>query len=139
MPIDNGRPPTPAEIFGAALESLNGENLDGLIERCTDDVVFEFPFAPNGKPRRIEGKDQVRDYLGALPGIEITAPPSIDVHQTTDPDKAVIEMRATGRVTTTGAPFDQSYVVVLVVSDGLISRYRDYWNPLVALETEKSA
>jgi uncharacterized protein len=43
---------------------------------------------------------------------------------------AIIEMTMTGTVTATGAPYEQSYVVVLTVRDGLIARYRDYWNPL---------
>ena len=42
-------------------------------------------------------------------------------------------------MTATGRPYAQDYVIVLVVKDGLMTLYRDYWNPLVALELEKSA
>ena len=37
-------------------------------------------------------------------------------------------------MTATGAPYEQSYVSVLTVRDGLIVRYRDYWNPLRSAE-----
>jgi uncharacterized protein len=47
---------------------------------------------------------------------------------------AIIEMTMPGTVTATGAPYEQSYVVVLTVRDGLIARYRDCWNPLRSAE-----
>ncbi|MGD0700500.1 MAG: hypothetical protein ABSA02_11515 [Trebonia sp.] len=58
----------------------------------------------------------------------------METHQTLDPDVAVIEMTATGKLKDTGEPYDQSYVVVLTARDGRITRYRDYWNPLKALK-----
>ncbi|WP_214106146.1 nuclear transport factor 2 family protein [Acrocarpospora catenulata] len=134
------RPTTPAEIFSSALGSLRNGDVAGWVDLCAEDVVFEFPYAPAGRPRRLEGKEAVASYLGVLPGsIEVTKEPQVTVHQTVDPDKAVIEMEIEGRVAATGAPYAQSYVVVLTVADGLITRYRDYWNPLVVLDMEPSA
>lgn len=51
-----------------------------------------------------------------------------------DPDVAVIEMTATGKLKDTSEPYDQSFVVVLTAREGRIVRYRDYWNPLKALK-----
>ena len=50
---------TATEIFEQALAGIKvGDALD-LISRCTEDVIFEFPFAPAGRPRRVEGRDAV--------------------------------------------------------------------------------
>lgn len=34
----------------------------------------------------------------------------------------------------TGKPFDMTYIAVVTVQDGLITSYRDYWNPLTIQE-----
>ncbi|MFC0531564.1 nuclear transport factor 2 family protein [Phytohabitans kaempferiae] len=134
------RPTTPTEIFRSALASLRSGDVTGWVDLCAEDVVFEFPYAPAGRPQRLEGKKAVASYLSVLPGsIEVTKEPQVTVHQTVDPNKAIIEMQIEGRVTATGAPYDQSYVVVLTVADGLITLYRDYWNPLVVIDMEPSA
>jgi ketosteroid isomerase-like protein len=126
---------TPGEVFATAMTAISSGDVEGWLAQCTDDVVVEFPFAPPGRPRRVAGRDAVGQYLKAYPGqIEFDEVTNLDVHQTVDPDTAVIEMTATGRVKATGAPYEMSYVVVLKTVDGRMSLYRDYWNPLVALE-----
>jgi uncharacterized protein len=110
-------------------------DIGALVDLCADDVVFEFPFAPPGRPTRVDGKPELGDYLKALSGrVRIEGVRNVEVHETVKPDVAIIEMTMTGSVKATGAPYEQSYVVVLTVRDGLIARYRDYWNPLRVAE-----
>ncbi len=56
------------------------------------------------------------------------------IHETTDPETIVAEMRGVGRLVETGAPYDMTYIAVVTVRDGRITNYRDYWNPLAVLE-----
>lgn len=45
----------------------------------------------------------------------------------------MVEMRGVGRLVETDSPFDMTYmtyIAVVTVKDGLITSYRDYWNPL---------
>jgi uncharacterized protein len=106
-----------------------------LVDLCADDVVFEFPFAPPGRPARVEGKLALGDYLKGISGrMRLEGVSNLEIHETVKPEVAIIEMTMTGTVTATGAPYEQSYVVVLTVRDGLIVRYRDYWNPLRVAE-----
>ena len=127
--------PTPGDVFTTAMTAIASGDLDGWLAQCTDDVVVEFPFAPPGCPRRVVGKEAVGQYLVGHPGqIDFDEVTHLEVHQCVEPDTAVIEMIATGQVKTTGAPYEMSYVVVLKTVDGLMSVYRDYWNPLAALE-----
>ena len=51
-----------------------------------------------------------------------------------DGTNAVLEFSCKGTSHETGARYDQDYVSVLDLREGLISRYRDYWNPLTVLE-----
>jgi hypothetical protein len=125
--------PTPTEVFERILAGIGAGDAHALLGRCRDDVVFEFPFAPDGRPTRLEGKQAVGEYLGSVAsGAVFEHLTNLEMHQTVDPDVAVIEFSATGRVRDTDSPFERSYVVVLTVRDGLVARYRDYWNPLAS-------
>ncbi|WP_079143434.1 nuclear transport factor 2 family protein [Streptomyces luteocolor] len=91
--------------------------------------------APPGAPRRLDGRSAVRAYMTAYPDhIDLAAIPHVEIHRTTDPEVVIVEMRSEGRSVSTGRDFEMEYVAVVTVKDGLITHYRDYWNPLTALE-----
>lgn len=122
-------------MFVEATEAIRTGDADGWLARCHDDVVLEFPYAPAGRPQRVEGKAAAGEYLRAVPAqISFERVTNLVVHQTVDPNTAIIEWSATGRVKATGAAYEMSYVVVLTVVDGKIAHYRDYWNPLTVLD-----
>jgi uncharacterized protein len=123
---------TAVDVFSKlARVGVATSDVAALVDLCADDVVFEFPFAPPGRPARVEGKPALGDYLKAVSGrMRLEGVTSLEIHETVKPEVAIIEMTMTGTVTATGAPYEQSYVVILTVRDGLIARYRDYWNPL---------
>jgi uncharacterized protein len=125
--------PSPVDVFKQAAPAIQSGDVQALLELCADDAVFEFPFAPAGRPAKIEGKQALGEYLSAIPARVAFNQVDLETHQTVDPDVAVIEMTAAGTVKDTGQPYRMSYVVVLTVRNGLIKRYRDYWNPLAAV------
>lgn len=106
----------------------------GLLDMLTDDVLFEFPFAPPGGVTRLEGKAALSAYLpkvGQLFTIE-----GLSLYRTivsADGRHAVLEFSGSAFANDGGARYDQDYVSVLDLRDGLISRYRDYWNPGILL------
>ena len=127
---------TAVDVIGRLAQQgvVTGDSAE-LLDMCVDDVVFEFPFAPPGRPTRVEGKPALADYLRSIAGrMRIEHLREVEIHETVKPEVAIVEMTMTGTVTATGAPYEQSYVVVLTVRDGLIARYRDYWNPLRVAE-----
>jgi uncharacterized protein len=125
--------PTAVEVFEKALPAIRSGGAGALLDLCADEVVFEFPFAPADRPQRVEGNQAAGEYLSAVASrVQISAA-DVEKHQTVDPSVGVIEMTVHGTVTDTGEPYDRSYVVVLAVRDGLIVRYRDYWNPMESL------
>ncbi|MFH9008632.1 nuclear transport factor 2 family protein [Streptomyces afghaniensis] len=128
-------PTSPADLFRHSLRLLLDKDIAGWVGLWAEDGVMEFPFAPEGWPRRLEGKEAVAAYMRPYPDhIDLHDFPALRIHQTTDPQTIVVEMRGVGRLVETDAPFDMTYIAVVTVRDGHITSYRDYWNPLAVLE-----
>ncbi|MGW7049715.1 nuclear transport factor 2 family protein [Streptomyces avermitilis] len=124
-------PVHPADLFRHGLQLLLDKNIPAWIDLWADNGVIEFPFAPEGWPERLDGKAAIADYMRHHPDhIDLHDFPSVAIHQTSDPDTIVIEMRGTGRLVKSDAPFDMPYIAVVTIENGLITHYRDYWNPL---------
>ncbi|MFJ8464327.1 nuclear transport factor 2 family protein [Streptomyces swartbergensis] len=128
-------PTTPADLYRHSLRLLLEKDIDAWAGLWAEDGVMEFPFAPPGWPRRLEGKEAVAAYMRPYPDhIDLHDFPDLRIHPTTDPETIVAEMRGVGRLVKTDSPYDMTYIAVVTVRDGLIASYRDYWNPLTVLE-----
>ena len=105
------------------------------IELWADDGVCEFPFASPGRPRLLQGKEQILAYMTAYPSrIFIEGVDKLRVHPALDPNVVVVEMTIKGRAVKTDKPYNQQYVIVAETRDGKLTHYREYWNPLVSAE-----
>ncbi|MCU7827087.1 nuclear transport factor 2 family protein [Kitasatospora sp. DSM 101779] len=130
-------PVTPAELYRHGLQVLLDKDIPAWVELWDKDGVLEFPFAPEGWPRRLEGKAAVGDYMRHYPDhVDLHDFPDVTIHQTTAPETIVVEMRGVGRLVKTDAPFEMTYIAVVTVEDGLITHYRDYWNPIAVSRPE---
>ncbi|MFB7656844.1 MULTISPECIES: nuclear transport factor 2 family protein [unclassified Streptomyces] len=127
---------TPApDLYRHSLRLMLDKDIDAWVALWAEDAVMEFPFAPEGWPRRLEGREAVAAYMRHYPDhIDLHDFPELRIHETTDPATVVVEMRAVGRLVRTGAPYDMTYIAVVTVEDGRFTAYRDYWNPLVLQE-----
>ncbi|WP_330327703.1 nuclear transport factor 2 family protein [Streptomyces pseudovenezuelae] len=125
---------SPADLYRHSLRLLLDKDIPAWVGLWAEDGIMEFPFAPPGRPRRLEGKEAVAAYMRPYPDhIDLHDFPEVRIHETTDPETIVVEMRSVGRVVATDGPFEMTYVAVVTVRDGLIVSYRDYWDPLAAL------
>ncbi|MFH8336483.1 nuclear transport factor 2 family protein [Streptomyces sp. AM6-12] len=128
-------PTSPAELYRHSLRLLLDKDIAAWVALWAGDGVMEFPFAPDGWPRRLEGREAVAAYMRRYPDhIDLHDFRDVRIHQTTDPGTIVVEMRGVGRMVETNAPFDMTYIAVVTVRNGRIASYRDYWNPLAAQE-----
>ncbi|WP_405406248.1 nuclear transport factor 2 family protein [Streptomyces sp. NBC_01104] len=124
-------PTSPAEVYHHSLRLLLDKNIPGWISLWAEDGSMEFPFAPEGWPRRLENREAIAAYMRHYPDhIDLHDFPELRIHQTTDPEVIVVEMRGVGRLVETDSPFGMTYIAVVTVRDGYITSYRDYWNPL---------
>jgi uncharacterized protein len=103
-----------------------------------EDGVHEMPFARPGIPRRIEGRENIRAFLGRAAGaapMTFTEFRNVRVHETTDPGTIICEYDLHGVVTRTGEPFVFSYILLLTVRDGQIALVRDYMDTFAMTAT----
>ncbi|MFD0271886.1 nuclear transport factor 2 family protein [Streptomyces sp. NPDC127106] len=129
-------PASPAALYRHSLRLLLDKNIPAWVALWAEDGLMEFPFAPEGWPARLEGKEAIAAYMRDYPDhIDLHDFPALRIHRTTDPETIVVEMRGVGRLVETDAPFDMTYIAVVTVRDGRIASYRDYWNPLAVLAT----
>lgn len=105
------------------------------VELFAPDGVLEFPYAPEGLPRTVQGHDALFAHMTHFPDTFDVEFVDLVLHETASPQLAVAEFRSVGRAVPTGKPYEQTCVsVVHTDTEGLITRYVDYWNPLVAIE-----
>lgn len=111
------------------------QDADGLLPMMAEDAVMEFPYAPSGQVRKLNGRAELAAYLarlGEVLAIDSLSPPR--VHRTGDPEVTILEFTAAGRGLRTARPYNQTYISVITVRQGQIVHYRDYWNPLAVIE-----
>jgi ketosteroid isomerase-like protein len=114
---------------------LLAQDMLGFADLWAEDGTMEFPFAPRGAPRLLEGRAAVREYLRHYTDhMDVRAVPKRTVHVTTDPNVAIAELEVTGVAMATGRDYRLAYVAVVTARDGEIAHYRDYWDPLAAQE-----
>ncbi|ADO56429.1 MULTISPECIES: nuclear transport factor 2 family protein [Paenibacillus] len=119
--------------------NLLEENMEQWISLFDDNAVFEFPYAPKHFVQVLQGKAAIYEYIKEFPSIlRIQHFSSPTIHTTTDPSLFVAEFASEAQAVSTGKPYNQTYISVIKLKNGKISHYKDYWNPLVALEALES-
>jgi ketosteroid isomerase-like protein len=126
--------PTAVQLLRNSLDTFLAKDMKGWSELCDENVVAEFPFAPEGSPARIEGRKALYEYLRGYPSIiDVRNIPSLKVYSTDDPNTAIAEWSASGSVIANGNPYEMSYATFATFRNGLIVNYREYWNPMAFL------
>lgn len=124
---------TPEKTFRRMTDLMLAKDMDAVADLWAPDGVAEFPFAAQGSPRMLSGREEVRAYLTRYPELmDMTEVAALTVRPTDQADTVVVEWTSAGRTVATSRPYRLDYIVVLTVRDGLITLYRDYWNPLAA-------
>ena len=118
------------EVLKRSHERFLAKDMKGWSELCDENVLVEFPFAPEGSPSRIEGRAGIYEYLRGYPDmIDIKTISSAKYFATDDPLMAIADWSVEGRVIGNGNPYNMSYATFVTVKDGHITHYREYWNP----------
>jgi len=112
----------------AAVSPIPGDMADCYAER----FVIEMPFAAGLAPERMETtREELRARVTAgLAARRYTRATDVRIHETADPEVAVVEYRLDGHKGADASPFSLAFVMVVTVRDGLIVHSRDYSNPI---------
>ena len=125
---------TPGELFAKHF-SFFGKDASAEADAVYhDDVVVDFPYAPQHHTQRLEGKaavvrfcSRVGDFFEGIGG-------SVDrVFETGDPNVAIVETTGWSTSKETGLPYRQNYIAVVTARDGKISHINEYYNPIKVL------
>jgi uncharacterized protein len=117
------------ELLAAAVSRTPGDMADCY----APEVVIEMPFAVAALfPSRIETtREELRARFQAGTGARrYREARDVAIHQTTDPDVAIVEYELCGAMVATGEEFASRYAMVITVRDGFIVHSRDYSNPV---------
>ena len=125
---------TAVQLFHNSLDKFLAKDMKGWTELCDENVVAEFPFAPEGSPSRLEGRDALYEYLKNYPDvIDVQKIPTVETYTTDDKNVVIAEWSVTGKVISNGNPYNMKYATFVTYRDGLVVNYREYWNPLAFL------
>ncbi|RMI38648.1 hypothetical protein EBN88_16490 [Streptomyces triticirhizae] len=125
---------SPREVFALKEQRVLRFDMAGQADLFAEDGVMEFPFAPAGTPRRLEGRAAIREVLGGAvertreTGMRLLDHGQYTIHDTTDPEVIVVEFDAHGQAGPDGEIRTCPYIQVLRVRDGEIVLFRDYWS-----------
>jgi uncharacterized protein len=115
--------------FAHAIEALQAGDISGWMEIYAPDAIHEFPFAPTGAVRRLEGREAISAYMSQLPG-RIRFGSLSDVRVREVGDELIIEATGHHRRVADGSPREISYIWFITLRSGKVIHIRDYMNPL---------
>ncbi|RAS77482.1 hypothetical protein A4U60_17875 [Priestia endophytica] len=123
------------QILKQFLTFMLEKDMDKWINLWDEHAIFEFPFGPSNYPAKIEGKSNIYTYIKDFPKkIHLYKFSTPQIHHTLNSNVLIAEFKCEGQVIDTGLPYKQKYISVIEITNGKISHYRDYWNPIVAIE-----
>jgi ketosteroid isomerase-like protein len=123
----------PTEVFHRVMGHLFAGDADAYADMFAKDAVVEWPFAPAGWPKRLDGRDAVRTHLGAMlarfqgSGRRFVAVRDAVMHAIGTHELAV---EFSFEIATPDGAARRPYVHFLrVTDDGEIAALRDYFVP----------
>lgn len=131
---------TAAQLLKRSLDTFLAKDMKGWADLCDENVVVEFPFAPDASSTKFVGRAAIYEYLRNYPKvIDVKTIPALKIHVTDDPNVAIAEWSASGKVIGNGNPYEMSYATFVTFRDGLIVNYREYWNPMAFMAAMSGA
>lgn len=130
-----GRPEAgPLEVLQRFRQAAVSQSPEDMSRVYAADAVHEFPFTRPGLPSRLEGRDEIVNWISAgwkTDELHYARYRTLAVHRTRDPDTIIVEQEALGDSASTGE-FALPNIVVLTARSGQIVHLRDYVNVLAA-------
>ncbi|RZU20608.1 hypothetical protein EV645_2845 [Kribbella rubisoli] len=119
---------TPEEVLEQRRQYLIDRDFEGFVSLFAEDAVLELPFAVQGLPDRLVGREAIREFSlqAAAHAIAIIDLRTVQLHRTTDPEVVILELVTEARHTTTDVPFQATCIQVFRIQDGKIKLFRDY-------------
>ncbi len=119
---------TPAELLAKHLTiSAVTPSPEEAAAMYHDDATIEFPFAPEGHTRRLEGRQAILDYFGRIKTFSdnfTIGEPTINAID----GGLVARYPGSSTFKDTGLPYSQEYILFMTVRDGRIAAMTEYYD-----------
>jgi ketosteroid isomerase-like protein len=125
------------EVLERVRQAAISQSADDMSRVYAVDAVHEFPFTAPGMPSRLEGRDEIVNWIAAgwkASSLKYEHYRTLAIYDTSDPETIIVEQEAVGISASTGE-FALPNIVVLTVRNGQIAHLRDYVNILAAAAT----
>jgi ketosteroid isomerase-like protein len=132
--VTGEREPGAREVLERHRRAAVDQSADAMSRLYAVDAVHEFPFTAPGFPSRLEGRDEIVNWIAAAweaNSFTYERYRTLAIHDTNDPETIIVEQEALGTSASTGE-FALPNIIVLTVHDGRITRLRDYVNIVAA-------
>jgi ketosteroid isomerase-like protein len=123
-----GRQAGAREVLERFRQAAISQSADDMSQLHAADAVHEFPFTRPGLPSRLEGRDEIVNFMAAgwqAYGLKYERYRTHAIHDTSDPETIIVEQEVLGTSASTGE-FALPNIVVLTARNGQIIRLRDY-------------
>ena len=122
--------PETGEVIRRFIDALGRADVDGVLAEVSDTFELAIHTAPKGVPPTVAGKEQLAALVAS---IELTwtdlRVPVIEVHPLADdPARALAEYDVVA-TNHDGSEYRNRYVAIGTVTDGLITRFHEYYDP----------
>lgn len=115
------------ETIDLLLRTITDGTRDDLADLYAEDVVISNPFAPEGVSNESRGNAELRARMKNFERyLRYDAVTNVAVHETTDPQVAVVEFTLEGTLVPTDEAFALPSINVLRVVNGVITESRDH-------------
>jgi len=120
-------------VVGAFFERLHDRDLEGFLALWAPDAVMEMPFAAPGLPAGFRGLDELepfwRTVFSEMAKVDFEG---LEIEALARPGWWM--SRQEGRIRLAdGCPYDNRYICLFEVREGLIRAYHEYYNPLLVV------
>jgi uncharacterized protein len=114
------------------VDAMNAWDFDALRALTDDNIVCELPFAPDGFPDRLDGRDNLLEFQRAVPAF-LEAPSLSELRLETyhsDPGEIVAEYRSDTVVGPMNTPYRNRYISRFTVRNGKITYFAEFFDPI---------
>ena len=116
-------------VVERCFDALARQDVEALCENYTEDYVLELGYFKPDEPLVVEGRENVRAYLGNFLHIQQMQLRFTGHHWIADEQLLIAEYTSQGRFLDTGEVYANRYVGYWYLRDGRVRRLREYYNP----------
>ncbi len=124
--------PSASDLLRSHLALVGKASTPDELAIYAEDVIAEFPYAPEGHTSRLEGPQKIAAFLENIgkfaENFHLGEP---TIHETAT--GCIAEYHGSSTFKSTGLPYEQDYISVITVKDGKIASIKEYYDPLRVL------